>query len=156
VTATPTHERSDRERLRRQLLAVLLSDAAAVTVLTIVGRMTRSRPSGGSYSAIAVVAAASLAPGVVAVAHEERVHRSGSTVQHRMTAPVLLFGAGMLINTLGTVLILTVAGSPERRAAAVDIALLIGGDAIGVPYLSLVRALHTRVPAAGGAREPPE
>jgi hypothetical protein len=131
-------------RVRRQLLGVLLSDAASVTALTLVAWSTRSRPSGRTYSAIAAIAAASLAPGVIAVAREERAHRSRSGRQHPVTGTVVLFGAGMLIATAGTVLVLTHGPRPPAGSAAtaVDVALLISGNAIGFPYLSRVAALH--------------
>jgi hypothetical protein len=124
---------------------VLLSDAAAVAALVGAAAVARSRRAGPSFAAIAWVAALGLAPGTIAVAREERAHRPGETGAHGMSGTVLLFAAGFVINTVGTVLILV--GPPQRRArrrseTAVDVALLIAGNAIGVPYLSLVRTLH--------------
>jgi Kef-type K+ transport system membrane component KefB len=132
------------EHIRRHLLWVMLCDAAAVTVLWGVARATRSRPSGATYSSIARVAAMSLAPGVIAVCLEERAHGARPVAGHRMSASALLFGAGLVINTVGTVAVLIAPRSRRGRRAevAVDVALLIGGDVIGWPYLSLVKALH--------------
>jgi hypothetical protein len=144
ASAAAVRERRRIRTVRRQLLGVLLSDAAAVTALTVVACRTRSHTSGPTYAAIAAVAATSLAPGVIAVAREERAHRSRSPRQHRRTGTVALFGAGMVIATAGTVLVLARGPRPPvgSAATAVDVALLIGGNAIGLPYLSRVAALH--------------
>ena len=145
AAATGFGRRERSRRLRRRLLGVLLCDVTAVAALGVVAAVTRSRPSGPVFASIAGVGAASLLPGVIAVAHEERAHRADSIGGHRMTASVLLFGAGLVINTAGTLAVLLAARGPHgqsRAAVAVDVALLLGGDAIGVPYLSLTKALH--------------
>ncbi|WP_432564986.1 hypothetical protein [Kineococcus sp. SYSU DK003] len=130
---------------RRGLLAVLLLDATCVAALGCAAGLTRCRPAGPGYRAVAVTAAASLLPGAVAVGREWRAHRPGAGGRHRATGTVLLFGAGVVVNTVGTLRTAARFGLPGRgrgRAPAVNAALAVGGAAIGVPYLALVRALH--------------
>lgn len=132
-------------RLRRRLLTVLLCDAFAVACLWTVAAGACSRPSGVGYAAVARVGTASLIPGIAAVCLEQRAHRPGSTGRHRMRDSALLLVAGLIINTAGTASVLRGSGRPplgSRGVRALDLALLAGGDVIGVPYLVLVRALH--------------
>jgi hypothetical protein len=129
-------------RLRRALLVVLLSDATATAALTVAAHRARARGRGPAFAAVAAVAAAGLAPGVLAVSREERAHRRASSGTHGMTASVVLFAAGLVINTVGTSAILAAPRRLSRAEAAADVALLLGGNGIGVPYLLLLSALH--------------
>ena len=141
-----TDDRTQRVRLlRARLLAVLLSDASATAAIVGLAVAHRSRPSGGAYAAITRVAVGSLLPGAVAVIRERRVHDGTGTGQHRVLGSVVLLVAGMVITTAGTLRLLRGSGrdAPLRSAeSAVDLALLVGGNAVGVPYLALVAALH--------------
>ena len=141
----PEHRSGREKRLRRRLLGVLLCDASACSALILAALSNRGKPSAAVFASIAQVAVTSLIPGAIAVGLERHLHRYPRREPHRMTAAVLLFSAGMAINTAGTVHILLRARGPESRrpdGVAVDVALLIGGNAIGVPYLALVRGLH--------------
>lgn len=145
-----TTDRSDADAPRtatsagRRLLGVLLTDASAVAALSALAFSRRSAPSGRTFATIAITAAASLAPGVAAVAREEHAHRGPSRPHHRASVSVALFVLGMAVNTAGTVLVLIRAKGARRPRSAmlVDVALLIGGDAIGIPYLRRLGALH--------------
>lgn len=132
-------------RLRRGLLLVLLGDASVTTALVALAVVTRSRRVGPAYAEVARVAVASLLPGAIAVLLERRAHARTPPSRHRAAVTVLLLATGLAITTTGTLLALRPTG-PVRAsgpsAAAVDIGLLVGGDAIGVPYLALVAALH--------------
>ena len=139
---TRSGARGQSVRLRRRLLLALLCDATAVAGLAVTAYCTRARPSGRTFAAVAAVAAASLAPGVVAVGREERAHRSGSGGRHRMVGSVVLFGAGLVINTAGTAAILVAVPRLRSAATLADVALLVGGNGIGLPYLAIVKALH--------------
>jgi hypothetical protein len=144
--------RARQGRLRHGLLTVLLCDATAVALLGAVAVVTRCRPSGAAYAAIARVATASLIPGIAAVALEQRAHRPFSPGRHRMRDSVVLLATGLIINTIGTSAVLRRSGPPRPGrglVTAVDLALLVGGDLIGVPYLTLVRALHRAAPRPG-------
>jgi len=143
--------RTDVQRIRRRLLAVMLCDASACGVLTVVAVASRSRPSGPAFAAIASTAIASFVPGAVAVLREQRPPPSDTAGRARARSAVLLFCSGLMINTVGTARILRQEareGRPSRTAIVVDVALLIAGDAIGVPYLSLLRALRRAERAA--------
>ena len=132
-------------RLRHRLLGVLLCDASAVAVLWTVAATTRSRPSGPGWAAVARAGTASLLPGIVAVSLEQRAHRAGTTARHPMGPSVVLLVIGLVVNTVGTLLALGTAGAARpggRRVRGADLALLVGGDVIGLPYLLLIRALH--------------
>lgn len=139
-------------RLRQALLVVLLCDATATAALTVAALRARTRGRGPALAAVAAVAAASLAPGVLAVSREERAHRLASSGAHGMTASVVLFAAGLVINTVGTGAILAVPRRLSRTEAAADVALLLGGDGIGVPYLLLLSALHSSRSARSTSR----
>lgn len=139
-------------RLRRRLLAVLCCDATSVAVLNVLAVATRSRPTGAGYRAVARTATASLVPGAVAVALERHAHRPGATGRHGVLGTVLLLVAGSVTATVGAGRVLARPGPPRRdraRLVAVDVALLVGGNAVGVPYLALVRALHRSRPDRG-------
>lgn len=132
--------------LLRGLLLVLSVDAAATSALVGAAHRARGRPSGPAFSSVAGVAVASLLPGAVAVVRERRAHARQPIGRHRLRGTVVLLFAGLVVNTVGTLLVLrstasvAVKGTAARRA---DLLLLVGGDLIGVPYLALVMALHT-------------
>lgn len=133
-----------RRRLRRRLLQVSLCDASSCAALIAVARSTRSRASGPVYAEIALVALTSFLPGALAVLRERRAHREEDARPHRMSPTVSLILAGSVIDSIGTIRILTasLARHGPSRPAAVDVALLIAGNAIGIPYLLLISALH--------------
>ncbi len=134
-----------RLRLRRRLWQVSLCDASSCAALIAVALRTRSRSSGPVYAAIARTAVTGFLPGAAAVLRECRAHREADVRPHRMSPTVALILAGSVINSMGTfrVLISEAPRQPlSRPALAVDVALLIAGNAIGVPYSLLIRALH--------------
>ncbi|MFD0485573.1 hypothetical protein ACFQ46_23525 [Kineococcus sp. GCM10028916] len=140
---------------RRRLLAVLSLDTASVAGLVLVALGTRSRPSGAGYGALARTAVASLAPAVVAVAHERLAHRSGAVGRHSARGTVLLLVAGSSVSTAGAARVLSGCNSrrgDRRRLRAVSVSLLIGGNVVLVPYLAALRALHGREGGEDGVR----
>ncbi|NYD22624.1 hypothetical protein [Kineococcus aurantiacus] len=133
------------DRALRGLTAVLGLDAATVAALGAVAAATRRRPAGPGYAAVAATAALSLVPGVVAVARERRAHRTAPPAEHAATITALLFVAGSAVCSAGTGAVAHRYGWPRRGRGplpAVNTALLVGGNLVGVPYLAFVAALH--------------
>ncbi|WP_380176395.1 hypothetical protein ACFEMC_11340 [Kineococcus sp. DHX-1] len=113
-------------RSRRALLGVFLLDVSSVTVF-VVRALTRRQSEDVD---LAVAAVASVLPGAAAVTLELR--RSVPAVE-----VVGLFLGGSAIGTAGTL------ASVRRHGwSPPSVALLLGANLVGVPYLTLVQALR--------------
>lgn len=116
--------------LRRALLGVFLLDVSSVTVF--VGRaVARRQPEDVE---LAVTAVASVLPGAAAVTLELRRHVHATHV-------VELLLVGSAIGTTGTL------ASVRRHGwSPPSVALLLGANLVGIPYVTLVRALRRENP----------
>ncbi|PRY12110.1 hypothetical protein [Kineococcus rhizosphaerae] len=79
------------------------------------------------------------------MACERRAHRTGPGAVHAEAGTTALFLTGSGLCTTGTLVVARRYGWPGRGRGAlpvVNAALLLGGNAIGVPHLALTRALH--------------
>jgi hypothetical protein len=130
-----------RER-RRWLLLTIILDSACVTAVTISAFALSVRLHTVSESAFGYAAVAAVGLALAALAERPlfRTATVPAVAVHRAVAirGILLITGGLVLNTVGCVVILALSRPDEPKGAnPVGLSLLIGGDALSVVYLVL-------------------